>query len=90
MNKSFDVIVVVGGGGGHAGSSSSAISGEAVHRVLLLEREEFPRYHSGESLIPFTYFPQKRPGLVDPMKESHFIQKFSVCFVPPNGRTSWN
>ncbi len=80
-----DVIVI---GGGPAGSSASAILAEEGHRVLLLEREKFPRYHIGESLIPFTYFPLKRLGLVDKMKQSHFVQKFSVCFVPPHGKTS--
>ncbi len=85
MTTAHDVIVI---GGGPAGSSSSAILGEYGHRVLLLEREKFPRYHIGESLIPFTYFPLERLGLVDRMKKSNFVQKFSVCFVPPNGRTS--
>ncbi len=85
MTTSHDVIVI---GGGPAGASSSAILGEYGHRVLLLEREKFPRYHIGESLIPFTYFPLERLGLVERMKKSNFVQKFSVCFVPPNGRTS--
>ncbi|TDU72798.1 flavin-dependent dehydrogenase [Prosthecobacter fusiformis] len=85
MSTTHDAIVI---GGGPAGSSSSAILAEGGHRVLLLEREKFPRYHIGESLIPFTYFPLKRLGLVDRMKQSHFVRKYSVCFVPPHGRTS--
>jgi flavin-dependent dehydrogenase len=85
MATTHDIIVI---GGGPAGSSSAAILGEYGHRVLLLEREKFPRYHIGESLIPFTYFPLERLGLVERMKKSNFVQKYSVCFVPPNGRTS--
>ena len=85
MSTSFDVIVI---GGGPAGASSSAILAEAGHKVLVLEREKFPRYHIGESLIPFTYFPLERLGLVEKMKQSHFVNKYSVCFVPPHGRTS--
>lgn len=85
MSTSYDVIVI---GGGPAGSSSSAILAEEGHKVLLLEREKFPRYHIGESLIPFTYFPLERLGLVERMKKSHFVNKYSVCFVPPHGRTS--
>lgn len=85
MNDNFEVIVI---GGGPAGASSSSILAEAGHRVLLLEREKFPRYHIGESLIPFTYFPLKRLGLVERMQESHFVKKYSVCFVPPHGKTS--
>ena len=41
-DESFDVIVV---GGGPAGSSAAAILAEHGHRVLVLEREKFPRYH---------------------------------------------
>lgn len=85
MNTFHDVIVI---GGGPAGASSSAILAEDGHRVLLLERESFPRYHVGESLIPFTYFPLKRLGLVDELKKSHFVKKYSVCFVSQNGAAS--
>jgi flavin-dependent dehydrogenase len=85
MSQFYDVIVI---GGGPAGASSSAILAEAGHRVLVLEREKFPRYHIGESLIPFTYFPLERLGLAKRMQESHFVKKYSVCFVPPHGRTS--
>lgn len=85
MSTTHDVIVI---GGGPAGATSSAILAEAGHRVLLLEREKFPRYHIGESLIPFTYFPLERLGLIPRMKQSNFVKKYSVCFVPPHGRTS--
>ncbi len=47
--NNYDVIVI---GGGPAGSSASALLSEQGHRVLLLEREKFPRYHIGESLPP--------------------------------------
>ena len=41
---SYDVIIV---GAGPAGSSAAAILAEHGHRVLVLEREKFPRYHIG-------------------------------------------
>lgn len=47
----FDVIVVGGGPGGSTVASFVAMDG---HRVLLLERERFPRYQIGESLLPST------------------------------------
>lgn len=81
----FDVIVI---GGGPAGSASSAILAGHGHRVLVLEREKFPRYHIGESLIPFTYQPLERLGLIPLMKASAFQKKYSVVFISPNGKAS--
>jgi flavin-dependent dehydrogenase len=57
-------------------------------RVVVLEKEKFPRYHIGESLIPYTYFPLQRMGLIERMKSSHFVKKYSVQFVSPDGRAS--
>jgi flavin-dependent dehydrogenase len=83
--KHFDAIVI---GGGPAGSSAAAILGEKGHRVLVLEREKFPRYHVGESLLPFTFFPLQRLGLVEKMRASQFQKKYSVQFISPSGRAS--
>ena len=87
MNQSnnYDAIII---GGGPAGSSSSAILAEYGHRVLVLEREKFPRYHIGESLLPFTFQPLQRLGLIDKMRQSAFVKKYSVQFVSPSGRAS--
>ena len=54
----------------------------------MLEREKFPRYHIGESLIPFTFQPLERLGLIERMKSSHYQKKYSVVFVQPNGQAS--
>jgi flavin-dependent dehydrogenase len=81
----FDAIVI---GGGPSGSATSAILAEYGHRVLVLEREKFPRYHIGESMIPFTYGPMERLGLIPLMKQSAFQKKYSVVFISPNGRAS--
>src|SRR5205085_1910685 len=83
--NNYDAIVI---GGGPAGSASSAILSEYGHRVLLLEREKFPRYHIGESLIPFTYQPLERLGLIPMMKASAFVKKYSVVFISRNGKAS--
>ena len=81
----FDVIVV---GGGPAGSTTSALLAERGHRVLLLEREPFPRYHIGESLIPYTWFTLNRLGVVDWLRNSASPKKYSVQFVSITGRVS--
>jgi flavin-dependent dehydrogenase len=75
-------------GGGPAGAAAAAILAEYGHRVLVLERERFPRYHIGESLLPFTYHPLERLGLIDKMRRSAFVKKYSVQFVSPNGKAS--
>jgi flavin-dependent dehydrogenase len=75
-------------GGGPAGASAAAILAEHGHDVLVLEREKFPRYHVGESLIPFTYHPLERLGLIPKMRASAFQKKYSVVFVQPDGRAS--
>jgi flavin-dependent dehydrogenase len=54
----------------------------------VLEREKFPRYHIGESLIPFTYPSLERLGLIPKLRQSGFVKKYSVQFVSPSGRAS--
>lgn len=85
MTQQYDAIVI---GCGPAGSAFSAVLAAKGRRVLALEREKFPRYHIGESLIPYTYFPLQRMGMVEKMKGSHFTKKHSVQFVSPDGRAS--
>jgi flavin-dependent dehydrogenase len=83
--KNPDVIVI---GGGPAGSTVSTLIAQKGHRVLLFERERFPRFHIGESLIPETYWVLERLGMLEKLKKSHFIKKYSVQFVNANGKLS--
>lgn len=85
MSENYDAILI---GGGPAGSCASAILAEYGHRVLVIEREKFPRYHIGESLIPFTFQPLERIGMIPKMRQSHFVKKYSVTFVQPDGKRS--
>ena len=54
----------------------------------LFERETFPRFHIGESLIPETYWVLKRLDMLPKMQASHFVKKYSVQFVNSEGRES--
>src|SRR2546430_2591870 len=81
----YDVLVI---GAGPAGSAAAAVLAEQGHRVLVLEREKFPRYHIGESLLPFTFYPLQRLGLLEQMRRSAFVKKYSAQFVSPSGKVS--
>ena len=80
-----DVVVI---GGGPAGSTASTLLAKQGARVQLFERERFPRFHIGESLIPETYWVFERLGMLDKMRASPFVKKHSVQFVNSKGRES--
>lgn len=84
-DNSYDVVVI---GGGPAGATAAAVLAAHGRRVVVLEKERFPRYHIGESLMPYCYFPLERIGLIEKIKESHFPKKYSVQFVSTNGKVS--
>jgi flavin-dependent dehydrogenase len=80
-----DVVVI---GGGPAGSTTATLLAQQGLRVELFERERFPRFHIGESLIPETYWVLQRLGMLPKMQKSHFVKKHSVQFVNANGKLS--
>jgi flavin-dependent dehydrogenase len=83
--QSPDVVVT---GGGPAGSTVSTLLAQQGVRVALYERDRFPRFHIGESLIPETYWVLRRLGMLDKMKASPFVKKYSVQFVSASGKVS--
>jgi flavin-dependent dehydrogenase len=82
---SYDAIVI---GGGPSGSTAAALLAEAGRRVVVVERDAFPRYHIGESLIPYCYFTLKRLGLIERLNASRFPKKLSVQFASVSGNIS--
>ncbi|MDF1823747.1 MAG: NAD(P)/FAD-dependent oxidoreductase [Verrucomicrobiales bacterium] len=84
-NSTWDVIII---GGGPAGSTTAALLSEKGRRVLVLEKEKFPRYHVGESMMPFCWHTLDKLGLAGKMDEIGFQQKHSVQFVTPDGVVS--
>ncbi len=82
---SLDVLVI---GGGPAGSTVSTLIAQQGYHVELFERERFPRFHIGESLIPETYWVLKRLNMLPKMQRSPFVKKYSVQFVNATGKLS--
>jgi flavin-dependent halogenase len=71
----FDVIVV---GGGPAGSCTAGLLAMEGRKVLLLEREKFPRYHIGESLITAVWPTLERLGLRERLEQLGFVRKYGA------------
>ncbi|MGW1199811.1 NAD(P)/FAD-dependent oxidoreductase [Streptomyces sp. NPDC002536] len=83
----YDAIVV---GGGPAGASAAGLLAQEGRSVLVLEREKFPRYHIGESLIPGVWPTLDRLGLREKLDAMGFTKKYGGSLVWGKGRPSWN
>jgi flavin-dependent dehydrogenase len=73
----YDVVIA---GGGPAGSSTANFLRQRNRRVLVLEREKFPRFHIGESLLPFGNDLWKELGVFDKMNAT-YIHKPGARFI---------
>ena len=69
----YDVAII---GGGPAGSTAAALLALAGRRVIVFEREKFPRFHIGESLLPFSMKAFTRLGLHEKFLRAGFMKKF--------------
>lgn len=76
-----DVAVI---GGGPGGSTAAALLAGAGRDVVVLERERFPRFHVGESLLPWNMRIFERLGVVEALRGA-FIDKWGVEFVSSRG-----
>lgn len=82
MNTStWDTIVV---GGGPAGSTTAGLLSKAGQKVLLLEKETFPRFHIGESLIPYGNDVLHELGVWDKLESKGFMPKHGAEFTLGN------
>jgi flavin-dependent dehydrogenase len=82
----FDVVVAGGGPGGAATAGLLAMRG---HRVLVIEREKFPRYHIGESLITGALPALERLGLRERLDAMGFTRKYGGTLLWGRNQGTW-
>lgn len=82
MEKTYDTIVI---GGGPGGSSAATYLARAGKQVLVLEKEHFPRFHIGESLLPYNRRIFRELGVEPALEAAGFLKKYGAQFHLGNG-----
>jgi flavin-dependent dehydrogenase len=78
----FEVAVV---GGGPGGTSAATALSRRGRRVVLLERDRFPRFHIGESQLPWSNEVFAALGVDRAIAEAGFVRKWGASFRTLDG-----
>jgi len=84
LSWDFDFAVA---GGGPAGSSAAISLAQRGHSVVLLERDVFPRFHIGESLLATSNDALAALGLSERMRSAGFPEKWGARLITAEGRS---
>jgi flavin-dependent dehydrogenase len=87
LDLSADVIVI---GGGPAGSAAATMLARKGWQVILLEREQFPRDHVGESLLPASIPVLEELGALPAVEKAGFLPKYGATMVWGSGDAPWS
>ena len=82
-----DVAVI---GGGPGGSTAAAMLARKGFRVVLFERERFPRHHVGESLLPASIPVLEELGAYDRVRNAGFLPKYGATMVWGRDKSPWS
>jgi flavin-dependent dehydrogenase len=83
MNEAFDVAII---GGGPAGSSAGTLLAKAGRRVVIFEKERFPRFSVGESTLPAVLNTLERMGVREKIDNGGFLIKYGGEIVSACGQ----
>lgn len=80
--ETVDAVVV---GAGPGGSTAAATLAAAGRSVIVLERRRFPRFHIGESMLPYMMRVLDDMGLLDEVRRQGYVRKLGAEFIFPEG-----
>jgi len=78
LNQSTDILII---GAGPSGSVAASILNQKGYKVKVIEKQQFPRFVIGESLLPRCMENLKKAGFIDVIEKAGFQKKFGAKFV---------
>ena len=81
-----DVAII---GGGPAGSTAATLLARSGFNVVVLEREQFPREHIGESLLPIAFLALDQMGITEEVLQAGFVRKYGATYIWGRSLEPW-